>query len=133
MTLRTLYQQIYHFGRSLYLYDSLSLSLSLSLGLLDSKLQFVAQCVNRPNKCSLSPTAKYKLHSLVRSSEDVFSCIREGPSSNPDWCNQCPGCSVSCFPSAFPVLSQYLKTDHVCSLLNPFQFILLTALMSDDV
>jgi len=137
MTLRILYQQIYHFGRPLYLSlppsFSLSLSLSLSVSLLDSTLHFVAQCLNRLNYCSLSLTAKHRLQSLVRSSEEVFSFIRDGPSSNLDKCSQYLDCTVCCFPSAFPVLSQYPKTDHFCSLLNHFQFILLTALQSDDV
>ena len=41
--------------------------------------------------------------------------------------------NVCCFPSAFPLLCQYFKIDHVWCLLNPFHFILLTALLSDDV
>ena len=131
MTLRIFYQQIYQFGRPLAL--SLFLSLSVSLGLLDSKLHFVAQCLKRLNNCSLSPTATHKLHYLVRSSVDVFSFIRDGSSSNLDWCSQCLDNSVWFFPSVFPVLSHYLKTDHACCLLNPSQFILLRALLPDDV
>jgi hypothetical protein len=111
---------------------SVCLCLFLSLGLMDSKLHFVSQCLNRLNSCSLSLTAKYKLHSLVRTSEDVFSFIRDGAISNLDWCSQRFDSSVCCLPSVFPVLSHYLKIDHVCSLLNAFQFILLTALLSDD-
>jgi len=118
---------------SLSFSPSFFLSFSLSVSPLDSTLHFVVQCLNRLNNCSLSLTAQHRLQFLVRSSEEVFSFIRDGPSSNLDKCSQCLDCTVCCFPSAFPVLSQYLKTDHVCSLLNPFQFILLTALQSDDV
>jgi hypothetical protein len=121
MTLRILYQQIYHFGRPLYLF--LSLCWTVYCILLHSVWtgSTTARSVLQPNTDS------------VRSSEDVFSFIRDGPSSNLDKCSQCCDCTVCCFPSAFPVLSQYLKIDHVCSLLNHFQFILLTTLQLDDV
>ena len=68
---------------------SLSLSPSLSLGLLDSKISFVA--VSEHVKYLIAqPTTKYKHYSLDPLRDDVSSLIRGVPSSKLDWCSWCP-------------------------------------------
>jgi hypothetical protein len=120
MTLRILYQQIYHFGRP-------PLSLSLSLSLSDC---WTVNCILLHSVWTGSTTTRSVLQPNTNAiplsdQAKMFSVLFV---VGPDHIST-SAANVCCFP----LLCQYLKIDHVWCLLNPFQFFLLTALLSDDV